>query len=940
MLKRWGIRDRMLLLAVLPPALLAVIVGLYLVSTRIQDLERAHSTVGRAIASQLAPAARYALTHHDQAMLEHLVQAALSDGDVDRVIVTGPAGTVLAHAERASRTAVPASWLLRHLSPGTGSRDLQSFRVPISVPGPQAESGPARGWVDIQLSRAETSNRQVQVLVNGLLITLIGLLVSFLLALQASRDVTRPILRLTDGVRALRRGELNRRVPEESGGELGTLERGINAMAASLQAGRHDLQQQIDQATRELRSTLEELEVKNVELDLARRRAEEASRVKSGFLANMSHEIRTPVNGIMGFTHLLAQTRMDREQDEYVQIIHKSSANLLSIINDILDFSRVEAGKLVLENVPFDLRELVEDTVGLLAPLAYEKQLELVHLIYSDVPVRVRGDPVRLRQVLTNLLSNAIKFTPRGNVTVRVMNEAETRDNVTLTLSVADTGIGIDPREQERIFQAFTQADSSSTRRFGGTGLGLFVSEKLLQAMGGRIGFRSRLNRGSKFWFTVTLERCEESAATPVEVPADLQGYRVLLFETYHLASLAIAHGLEDWGMGVDEVDTLEMLESSLARGDATANPYDFVVLGLAQHALGEPAMQRTLHRLRATGRRTVVLVNSVDRSLHRRARELGADICLPKVIHHSRLYEQMARLAYRAGLTEPLPDPDPDRPTPVELPRDSLAGLRLLAADDNRINLRLLVTQLRRYGAAVVEAEDGEAALECFRKHPFDAVLLDVHMPVLSGAEVARRIREIEAGQHHTPVIAVTANAIPDEQRRFLEAGMDACLVKPIREQTLVATIQRNLARRAPAPQAATPTPAAPGTAEPSPPACHAADTGGTGVGKGADSAGQDPEVLEMLLEDLPRQRQAMNQAFTGQDRETLSAQVHLIHGSAAFCRLGSIRENAHALEAHLRQQHSLEDGRTGYLLARLNHEIEVFLSRHDHPAAASSSP
>jgi len=924
-LKRWGIRDRMLLLAVLPPALLAVIVGLYLVSTRIQDLEQAHSTVGRAIASQLAPGARYALAHHDQAMLDQIVGAALSDKAVARVQIIGPSGQVLAHARRSAGQLPATGWILRHIAPGANGA-LQSFRVPITIPVAGGAGG--RGWVEVQLSRAETSSRQVEVLVNGLLITLIGLLISFLLALQASRDVTRPILRLTDGVRALRRGELSRRVPEESGGELGTLERGINAMAQSLQAGHRDLQEQIDQATGELRTTLEELEVKNVELDLARRRAEDASRVKSGFLANMSHEIRTPVNGIIGFTHLLAQTRMDREQEEYVQIIHKSAGNLLSIINDILDFSRVEAGKLVLEDVPFNLRELVEDTVGLLAPLAYEKELELVHLIYSDVPARVRGDPVRLRQILTNLLSNAVKFTPSGNVTVRLMNEAESADDVTLTVSVADTGIGIDPREQERIFQAFTQADSSSTRRFGGTGLGLFVSEKLLQAMGGRIGFRSRLDKGSKFWFTVTLRRCEQQEQEPGRMPDGLRERRALLFESYHLSSLAIAHTLEEWGMSVDEVDTLEALETSLARADAAGHGYDFVVLGLARSGLDDGGIHGVLGRLRRGGRNTVVLVNSVDRTVHHRVCELGADICLPKVINHSRLYEQMCRLvAPGAGRT---PQEAPSREDGMQLPRNSLAGLHLLAADDNRINLRLLATQLRRYGAVVTEAEDGRTALAQFRATEFDAVLLDVHMPNLSGTEVVRRIRMAEKPERRTPVIAVTANAIPDEQRGFLEAGMDACLVKPIREDTLVATIQRTLAR--PSRGAAT----APAADEPSP--APVATGGFSDDDPAVDAAPDDPEILEMLLEDLPRQCEAMNDAFAGEDRERMVAQAHLIHGSAAFCELSVIQSRARELETHLRDESDgLAGEHTAYLLARLNREIGRFLARHRGTAAGS---
>lgn len=900
----------MLLLALVPPALIAMIVGFYLINVRIQDLDQAHEERGQTLARDVAGTAEYAIRSGDMALVEHATQIALANPTVFSVVVFSPGGKILVDAHNDNNIPqVPdeSSWLEYLLrQPGLGT---SVFSRPIQFPTSEAP-----GRVDVVLSRSETQTRQMEVLFNGLLITAMGLLVSYLLALSTSRDIIIPILRLTRAVRSFRRGQLTRRVPEQSGGELGTLERGINAMAESLLVSRQDLQGQIYQSNAELRTTLEELEIKNVELDLARRRAEEASQIKSRFLANMSHEIRTPVNGMVGFTRLLAQTEVDQEQREYVQIIENSAKNLLSIINDILDFSRIEAGKLTINHGPFNLKELVDETVGLLAPLAFEKGLELVCLVYRDVPLQLAGDALRLRQILTNLLNNAVKFTNEGQVTVRIMVHDESEDQVTIKVTVSDTGIGIEPEHQSRIFQAFSQADTRFTRRFEGTGLGLYITERFLHAMNGQIGFESTPGKGSKFWFTLPLERLpvEDRQPEQTSLQPALPHRQALVYDANHLSCLAISHLLEQWGVDVTEADSATDIRELI--GQAQERHYDFVVIGLAVAQLTEGPTTELLTWLHDQRQRVITLANSVDRSVHARLRDLGAASSLPKVINRNKLLDTLCEMT--DAETYPCVD---ETISAVSAEMPALAGLRLLVADDNRVNLRLLSTLLSRHGAKVDEVDNGEAAVAKFREAHYDALLLDVHMPVMSGVDAVKHVRQLEPAGHHTPVIAVTANAIPEEWRRFRQAGMDDCLVKPIEEAAIVECLTR-LCRETADNRAAE----------------HLEnDRPQSGKRLTGDSPLMDAEVLEMLLEDLPQQQDLMNQAYGEQNLSQMIDQVHLIHGSAAFCGLSAIKEAAFVLENQLNQGGS-EEGEVSYLLARLNREIDQFLRPYQNRQTA----
>ncbi|MGL5727637.1 MAG: ATP-binding protein, partial [Plesiomonas sp.] len=390
--------------------------------------------------------------------------------------------------------------------------DSLILRSPIFATTPSSnhadnatQSQESIGYISIIINKERALLEQHRAAIAAFFIVLLGVQLNLLFTFRLVKHVTHPITEMVRVVAKIREGKLDARLEEDLIGELDLLKRGINAMAGSLSEYHNEMQQNIDQATSDLRETLEQIEIQNVELDLAKKRALEASRIKSEFLANMSHELRTPLNGVIGFARQLIKTPLHASQVDYINTIERSATNLLAIINDILDFSKLEAGKMVLEKMPFGLRETIGDAITLISGSAHEKGLELVIDIAADVPDNINGDAMRVCQIINNLVGNAIKFTDHGSVQVKLELESQTAEQVVLRCDVIDTGIGITESQQDYLFQAFGQADSSISRRFGGTGLGLVITKRLVNQMGGQISFTSNVDQGSNFWFTLPL---------------------------------------------------------------------------------------------------------------------------------------------------------------------------------------------------------------------------------------------------------------------------------------------------------------------------------------------------------------------------------------------------------------------------------------------------
>ncbi|EDA4028723.1 two-component sensor histidine kinase BarA [Salmonella enterica subsp. enterica serovar Enteritidis] len=884
----YSLRARMMILILAPTVLIGLLLSIFFVVHRYNDLQRQLEDAGASIIEPLAVSSEYGMNLQNRESIGQLisvlhrrhsdiVRAISVYDDHNRLFVTSNF-----HLDPSQMQLPAGAPFPRRLSVDRHG-DIMILRPPIiseSYSPDESAIADAKntknmlGYVALELDLKSVRLQQYKEIFISSVMMLFCIGIALIFGWRLMRDVTGPIRNMVNTVDRIRRGQLDSRVEGFMLGELDMLKNGINSMAMSLAAYHEEMQHNIDQATSDLRETLEQMEIQNVELDLAKKRAQEAARIKSEFLANMSHELRTPLNGVIGFTRLTLKTELNPTQRDHLNTIERSANNLLAIINDVLDFSKLEAGKLILESIPFPLRNTLDEVVTLLAHSSHDKGLELTLNIKNDVPDNVIGDPLRLQQVITNLVGNAIKFTESGNIDILVEKRALSNTKVQIEVQIRDTGIGIPERDQSRLFQAFRQADASISRRHGGTGLGLVITQKLVNEMGGDISFHSQPNRGSTFWFHIHLD-LNPNVIIDGPSTACLAGKRLAYIEPNATAAQCTLDLLSDTPVEVVYSPTFSALP--LAH-------YDIMILSVPVTFREPLTMQH--ERLAKAASMTDFLLLALPCHAQINAEKLkqgGAAACLLKPLTSTRLLPALTEYCQLNHHPEPL------------LMDTSKITMTVMAVDDNPANLKLIGALLEDKVQHVELCDSGHQAVDRAKQMQFDLILMDIQMPDMDGIRACELIHQLPH-QQQTPVIAVTAHAMAGQKEKLLSAGMNDYLAKPIEEEKLHNLLLRyklgaNVAARLMAPE----------------PAEFIFNPNATldwqlALRQAAGKPDLARDMLQMLIDFLPEVRNKIEEQLVGENPNGLVDLVHKLHGSCGYSGVPRMKNLCQLIEQQLR--------------------------------------
>lgn len=744
------------------------------------------------------------------------------------------------------------------------------------------------GWVEVEMLSSPYMVIHYQTILITVAITLACLIMAGFLAVRLFTNITEPLNHIKEVINHLAQGKLQTRVNPQKSREFIYLANATNNMAESLENAQQDLQNHIEQSTQDLIETLETIEIKNIELDIARKEAIEASRIKSEFLANTSHEIRTPLNGILGFVGLALKTDIDEKQAEYLNTIRDSAQSLLTVINGILDFSKIEAGKLTLDYAPLPLRRTIDEALHLLAPDAHEKNLQLITQVDPQIPAQLLGDSLRFKQVLSNLISNAIKFSEYGTIRVMVSVIAQQETHLMLKISVSDQGIGLTAAEQNDLFKPFSQTDASNSREQGGTGLGLAICKGLVERMHGEIGVESKPDEGSTFWFTARLG-IDQKQLIQYALP-NLEQHRTLICSSNPTSREQLESLLAEWRMRHDAISEIHDVFPSIRKAHK-ADPFDILILDIA------------------TDERKIApsLLNNLSEQL---SDEFGCVVIACCTAAHQRLLRTNGQNINTTFINKPIA-----YDTLLKLLCDklniNLAEARheanthskggspvtsVLLVDDNPANLQLASELLRGLNTQVVQASNGLQAIDACKTQKFDVIFMDIQMPGMDGFQATKHIREMEKDSQRTPIIALTAHSLTEQKAELLISGMDDCISKPVSESQLAHIINRwaslsgkkevVVRQELNVEQAKLP------LKDDNPDANASVD-----ILLCLKLANNKPllarDMLKMMLDSLPGEKQQINQALADANTALLGELIHRLYGSSCYCgvpRLKSI--------------------------------------------------
>ncbi|MFA5629887.1 MAG: ATP-binding protein [Porticoccaceae bacterium] len=772
------IDNKLIMLSVIPVAVVTAIITWHTIDTRRAEIQDFQTRTALMLAKNLAKNADFALYSGRGDILEPLAVSAQNFPSVVGVYFLDANRELLLAPE------LPSELDRDMLKQGSYSDAGENvfvveepvYLIPMDLDDygdeVEQESSSLLGWVVVVADNSESAAKSREILITHLLISFSVLLGAVLLTYMLSNTVVSPIRAMTAVVRELERGNLDVRILPSTGDELAILANGINHLAETVAEGRETLENKVELSTHRLTMTLEDLKRKNRELELARREAEEASTAKGDFLAQMSHELRTPITAIQGFIRLLASSDLRPAEARYCAIIQQASVQLLQLIDDILDITRLQSNAIILDRAPFNLAECIEAPVSLMAPSAHEKGLELILDIAPNVPYTLLGDSLRLRQIVNNLVSNAIKFTPAGYVLVKVKASAHAGERMTLLLQVIDTGIGIPDRQQTGLFEPFSQADSSISRRFGGSGLGLSIVRRLVELMDGDIRLDSTTGKGSTFTLALPLE-VQSGDDVPKSAPATRC---VLLFDTHPQSRQALENILGRYVEVIESCDSFADLEIN----ELHMTPELIVYSPRVEQTLAD--IEEDIRRLRAVSDSPIaVLIPTTP--IYKKLPEHFLDDYQPiQFLDKPPMSAELSRCFGRA-----------DAEAGGE--RGAMLDARILVAEDNEFTRILLSTFFEHTDCQLVLTKNGREAIDVCREQRFDLILMDVRMPEVNGIEAVREVRR-DSLNRDTPIIMLTADILQQEENALFDVGASDVVFKPFDEGKLLAAVRKHLRR------------------------------------------------------------------------------------------------------------------------------------------------